>query len=94
MLSESDLLFEIEEAASSAEGIRALIDKSFNCVLTDYVIPGESRLEVIKTLQKTGNSTPFILFTAFGNDELSNEILQQGAFDYLPKEELTSEYLK
>ena len=45
-------------------------------------------------MQKTGNKTPLIILTAFGDDELKEELLKYGAFDYLSNDELTTESLE
>lgn len=94
LLSTSGLSVEIEEAASSSEGLAALENKSFDCVLADYIIPGISGLEVIKTLKRSGNDTPIIILTAFGDEELKMALLKEGARGYISKDALTEEILK
>lgn len=94
LLSTSGLSVEVEEAASSSEGLAALESKSFDCVLADYIIPGISGLEVIKTLKRSGIDTPVIILTAFGDDGLEKALLKEGACGYISKDALTEEILK
>jgi DNA-binding NtrC family response regulator len=94
LLKAAELPVELEEASSSKQGIAILKDKNFDCVLIDYIIPGVSGLDVIKSLKSAGNETPFIVLTAFGDDVLGSELIKQGAYDFIGKESLNRETLK
>ena len=94
LLAAAELLVEIEEASSSSQGIKILKSQNFDCVLIDYIIPGITGLDVIKALQDVGNHTPFIMLTAFGDDTLGNELIEQGAFDFISKADLNKDILK
>lgn len=94
LLVAAELPVEIEEASSSSQGIKTLKSQNFDCVLIDYIIPGITGLDVIKTLQDIGNHTPFIMLTAFGDETLGNELIKQGAFDFISKADLNKDILK
>jgi CheY-like chemotaxis protein len=42
-------------------------------VISDFLMPGATGLEVLAFLRRSGSKTPFILITAFGNPELHAE---------------------
>ena len=79
---------ELEEAASSSEGLEKLNSNFYDCVIADYVIPGVTGLDVLQMSRETGVKTPFIILTGYGDDELASELIRRGAFDYLCKREL------
>lgn len=94
ILKDSDLSFEIDEVNSSKSALAKLGESSYDCVIIDYLIPGVSGLEVMKKARSLGIKTPFILFTAFGDPELAEELIKQGASDFISKDELNRDILQ
>jgi CBS domain-containing protein len=94
ILKDSDLPFEIDEVNSSKSALAKLGENSYDCVIIDYLIPGVSGLEVMKKARSLGIKTPFILFTAFGGPELAEELIKQGASDFISKDELNRDVLQ
>ena len=88
-LESSQIQFSLEVATSSGDGLEKLKNEDFGCVLVDYIIPGVSGINLIQEMQKSGYHLPCILLTGYGDDELKQELLQQGAFDYLSKRDLS-----
>ena len=88
LLEKSALQVELEEAASSSEGLDKIKSNSYDCVLVDYVIPGVTGLDVLKMAREAGVKTPFIFLTGYGDDDLASELISQGAFDYFCKRDL------
>ena len=93
-IKENNLQVEIDEADSSKSGMKKLRDQSFDCVLIDYIIPGISGLNVIQEVRKSGNNTPFIIMTGYGDKELKKELIKEGASDYISKDDLNLENLQ
>ena len=73
---------EIDSCDSAKEALGKLEGNSFECVLSDFQMPGMDGLEFLKALRETGNSIPFILFTGHGNEKVAAEALRCGAGDY------------
>ncbi len=94
LLEKSDFKVTVDEAECSSAGLEKLNANSYDCVLVDYIIPRMSGLEVIKTTRKTGVTTPFIILTGYGDEELGSELIRQGASDYLCKGDLNVETLQ
>ena len=44
--------------------VRAIGDRSFDCVVTDIHMPGMSGLDLMKRLAARGSTTPVVLITA------------------------------
>jgi len=88
LLKESDLSFEIDEVNSSKLALQKLKKNEYDCVVIDYLIPGVSGLEVMKFARGLGIKTPFIIFSAYGDAELVEELIKQGASDFISKDEL------
>jgi len=90
ILEKSEMRIDLEEAASSSEGLEKLKSDSYDCAVVDYVIPGVTGLDVLITSRKEGVKTPFIVLTGYGDDDLASELIRQGACDYLSKRELNN----
>jgi two-component system copper resistance phosphate regulon response regulator CusR len=72
-------------AATGEEGFFLLNSESFDAIVLDWMLPGRSGLEVLKTLRTRGSKTPVLLLTA--RDALEDRVagLDGGADDYLVK---------
>lgn len=71
---------------SSRKALRALETERYDCILSDFQMPGMDGLELLKILRKKEISLPFIFFTGQGNEELAAAALREGADDYFTKE--------
>jgi FixJ family two-component response regulator len=94
LLEESDLSFEIDEVNSSKVALEKLKQNEYDCVVIDYLIPSLTGLDVMKFARGLGIKTPFIIFSAFGDVELAEELIKQGAADFISKEELSFDVLQ
>jgi phosphoserine phosphatase RsbU/P len=75
------------EAADGETGLAVLARDSFDLVVLDSVMPGQSGLEVLTVIRTTHSPTdlPVIMATARGESSAVVEALQTGASDYLIK---------
>ena len=94
LLKESDLSFEIDKVGSSKLALTKLKENEYDCVVIDYLIPGVTGLEVMKFARGLGIKTPFIIFSAYGDPELTEELIKQGAADFISKDELNLDVLQ
>jgi CheY-like chemotaxis protein len=66
---------EIQEAASGQDLLGCLSQgERFDLVITDLRMPAPTGLQVIKMTRTAGNEIPFILITAFGDDEVRSAL--------------------
>jgi two-component system copper resistance phosphate regulon response regulator CusR len=77
--------FSIATAHSGEEGFFLLNAESFDLVVLDWMLPGRSGIEILKTLRARGGKTPVLLLTA--RDAVEDRVLglESGADDYLVK---------
>lgn len=54
-------------------------------IISDVHMPGRTGLEVLEKIRKEGINLPFILVTAFGDQEIYSKAEQLGAFAVLDK---------
>ena len=67
------------------EAIRILEHERFDVIISDYQMQEMDGIEFLKYLKKKGNTTPFIIFTGKGREDVVIEALNAGADFYLQK---------
>jgi len=82
---ETDSL-EVVTATSARDGIDRLDDERFDCIVSDYDMPGRDGLEFLEQVRTEYGDLPFILFTGKGSEEIASEAISAGVTDYLQKE--------
>ncbi len=72
-------------ARTGEDGFFLVSTEEFNLVLLDWMLPGRSGIEILKTLRARGTRTPVLLLTA--RDAVDDRVLglESGADDYLVK---------
>jgi len=77
--------FATATAHTGEEGFFLLNSETFDLVVLDWMLPGRSGIEILKTLRSRGNKTPVLLLTA--RDSVDDRVLglESGADDYLVK---------
>lgn len=61
------------------DALRILEEQPFDLIISDYQMPVMNGISFLKYLRKAGNTTPFILFTGRGREEVVIEVLKNGA---------------
>ena len=82
-----------EHAASLAKGVEALPRREWDAVLLDLQLPDSRGLQTLETMLRHAAGVPVIVLTSLGDEDLATTALQQGAQDYLVKDDFTSEVL-
>ena len=77
--------FTITTATSAAEAIRILGQESFDVIVSDYKMPEMDGIEFLKYLKAVGITTPVIIFTGKGREEVIIDAFNAGAYGYLQK---------
>jgi len=75
---------EATEAFSAEHAVQLAGTQTFDCVLTDFKMPGMSGVELHRELRQAQPGLPVVLMTAYAADELIRQGLEEGivaAFD-------------
>jgi two-component system, OmpR family, response regulator len=77
--------FVVDHCDNGLEGYELALERAYDVVLLDIMVPGKDGLAILKALRKAGKTVPVILITA--RNELDDRItgLNLGADDYLAK---------
>jgi DNA-binding response OmpR family regulator len=77
--------YEIDTALEGNTGLEKVLQKHYDLILLDIMLPGVSGLDICKAARKKGVNTPIILLTAKG-EEIDKVLgLELGADDYITK---------
>jgi CheY-like chemotaxis protein len=77
--------FTVAIATSAPEAIRILGQERFDTIVSDCQMPEMDGIEFLKHLKSGGNTTPFILFTGKGREDVVIKAFNAGADGYLQK---------
>lgn len=91
-LEQKDDIFTVETATSASEGLEHLSTNEFDCVVSDYDMPGETGIEFLESVREKAPALPFVLFTGKGSEEIAGRAISAGVTDYLQKETGTDQY--
>lgn len=92
MLTREDDRFSVETATSASDGLDRLTDTDYDCIVSDYDMPGQKGIDFLKTVRKDHPDLPFILYTGKGSEEIASEAISAGVTEYLQKESGTGQY--
>jgi PAS domain S-box/PAS domain S-box len=84
--------FDTEAVSSASEGLNRLAESTFDCVISDYEMPGQNGIELLRTVRKEWPDLPFILFTGKGSENIASDAISAGVTDYLQKSSGTEQY--
>ena len=91
-LEREDDRFDISTATSADEGLTRLSAHEFDCVVSDYEMPGQNGIEFLETVREAYPALPFILYTGKGSEDIASDAISAGVTDYLNKQTGTSQY--
>ena len=57
----------------------------FDCIVSDYEMPGIDGLELLRQVRVLDDDIPFILFTSEGSEDVASDAISLGVTDYLTK---------
>jgi PAS domain S-box-containing protein len=91
-LEREDGQFDVETATNASEGVDRLANNDFDCVVSDYDMPGQNGIELLEAVREEYPDLPFILYTGKGSEEVASDAISAGITDYLQKESGTGQY--
>ena len=91
-LEREDDRFSIEIETSTDGALETLTDDRFDCLISDYDMPGKNGIDFLEAVREDYPDLPFILFTGKGSEEVASEAISAGVTDYLQKGTGTEQY--
>jgi PAS domain S-box-containing protein len=91
-LRRADESFVVETVHDVSAGVDRLAEAAVDCVVSDYEMPGETGLDLLRTVRDSDPDLPFVLFTGRGSEEIAAEAVSAGVSDYLQKGGGTEQY--
>jgi PAS domain S-box-containing protein len=91
-LERQDERFEVEAETSVSDGIDRLTQGEYDCIVSDFDMPGQSGIDFLQAIREDYPEFPFILYTGKGSEEIASEAISSGVTDYLQKASGTSQY--
>lgn len=77
--------FEVRRVDRLSTGLAALAAEPVDAILLDLSLPDSDRIETFRSVRAQAPSTPIVVMTGIGDDELALQAVQEGAQDYLVK---------
>jgi DNA-binding NtrC family response regulator len=77
--------YAVDLAVNGGEGIRAALDRDYDLVLLDLMMPDRSGMEVLREIRQRDVELPIFLITAYGSTQVAVDALKAGATDYFQK---------
>ncbi len=82
---EEDGSFTVDTSHSALDALVRLSSRNYDAIVSDYQMPKMDGIAFLKTLRAQGDTTPFIIFTGRGREDVVIEALNSGADFYLQK---------
>ncbi|MBB6646465.1 hybrid sensor histidine kinase/response regulator [Halobellus ruber] len=82
----------VATATSADEGLDRIRTGSFDCVVSDYEMPGMDGIELLEAVREEYPDLPFILYTGKGSEAVASDAISAGVTDYLQKASGTEQY--
>jgi signal transduction histidine kinase len=88
--------YDIVAATTAVDGLAAVAQQDFGCILLDVNLPGQSGLDLLSDLLERFHDTlcAIVVVTGDGSEGIAVEALQRGAQDYLSKSGLAANMLE
>ncbi len=86
--------FELTHVEHFDGAAKILVEKQFDAILCDYFLDGHTATDLFKHVKLIGVETPIVVLTGVAESELDDVLMQLGASDFIPKDELTTALLE
>ncbi len=75
------------------EAITLLNDNPVDLILSEYYLSDGSGLDLLKSLSESKLEIPVVIIAGQGNETIASEVINAGAYDYLPKNKISKKSL-
>lgn len=91
-LERADERITVDAASSASDALDTLAENDYECVVSDYDMPGQNGIDFLESIRSEYPDLPFILFTGKGSEEVASEAISAGVTDYLQKTGQSDQY--
>ncbi|WP_348609655.1 PAS domain S-box protein [Halobaculum rarum] len=91
-LEREDDRISVRTATNADEGLELLSTNEFDCIVSDYEMPGRNGIDFLELVREDHPDLPFLLYTGKGSEEVASDAISAGVTDYLQKESGTDQY--
>jgi two-component system cell cycle response regulator len=83
----------VERKTTIEDSINHLKQNNPDLLLLDYYLTAGNAFDLLERMKNEEQETPVVIITGQGNEVIASKIIQAGAYDYLPKDSLSSSAL-
>ncbi len=83
----------VERKTTIEDSINHLKQNNPDLLLLDYYLTDGNAFDLLERMKNEEQETPVVIITGQGNEVIASKIIQAGAYDYLPKDSLSSSAL-
>ena len=78
----------LSRSNSIEDALQVLKQNHFDLILLDYLLPDGNGLDFLRNIEKEGSEIPAVVITGQGDEMIAKQVIQAGAYDYLPKDRI------
>ncbi len=71
------------------DALQVLASVQFDLVLSEYLLPDGNAMDFLKRIYEKGMETPMVVITSQGDEMIASQVIQAGAFGYMPKTKIS-----
>lgn len=86
--------FDIDHVGRFEDALPRISTKQYDVILADYFLDGHTATDLFKHVKLIGLEIPIVVLTGAHAGELDDVLMQLGASDFIPKDELTTALLE
>jgi PAS domain S-box-containing protein len=77
--------YQVSKAANAQQALELAAENSFDLILTDYHLPGEDGINLIRKIKKLSDSTQFIIISGYLSPFIIQSAMEAGVYTCLKK---------
>jgi signal transduction histidine kinase len=93
-LKDAGASYRIDECSDGRQALAQIETGRYDCILLDYFLRGSTALQLLPELLPRAGSTPVIVLTGFGDEQVAVDVMKSGVADYYSKDKLDGRLLK
>lgn len=86
--------YDIIQCSDGESGLECLRNEKFDCLFLDYLLPGNDGLTLLRKIRKEGFTSPIIVITSQGDENIAVEMMKSGATDYVVKNQINAPIIR